>query len=514
MVIAVGGTVFAVQAFGTGATTAPAEPRPPEGTFMGIWPELTLDDATAAQMAVDAGDPEAQWRLDPVAVAERFGTEALGWEIAATPPDTVANDGSVDVVIAAEMAICPTPEAGVEDSCPAPRMATIVLDQPLEEGRHGIWSVEELRSDSIRIELERGAPLPDGVTEVRTDLDDTLDAMAGFGDSDGPCMVAPLNTSGSSEVASPMSTPGSSCGEEGSYFWAMAFEDGEAMPTMEAFDPFGGANPVAVALLPLVRPTTEPSLQPSITPEPTSEPTSEPTDEPSPTGDPPGGGAVDDVLRVRCSDNDTMLDAHQVRAQADGVHVRVTTNQEAGHATFVASLDGRDAGHFETFTKILYEPVNDFVYSYPPGGILVACSDIERFDPAKGAIQPILVLDPLGVWVDDRLGCPVQSQVQAEGFQAPSGGTSPYEESPVLAVQLHVPGVAATDEVVISEYGTPTSVGSLWVIVRRDGRVLAQFDVQGGSSGESWGVHTGNTCKGSGVADAGNEPAVGSEITN
>ena len=302
MVIAVGGTVFAVRAFGGGSTT-PVEPGPQEATFMGIWPELTLEDATVAQAVVDAGDPADLWRLDPVAVAVRFGTEALGWQVTASRPDTVAYDGSVRVVVKTPEAVCPTPEPDARDACPAPSNTTIVLDQPLDGGEGGIWSVEEVRSESMDTDLEPGAPLPDGPIEVRTHLEDTVDAMAGFGDSSGSCMVAPLENSGSSTVASPVSIPGSSCGDEGSYFWMMAFEDGTALPTTEAFDPFGGLNPVAVTLIPLARQTAEPSLDPSPSPEPSPEPStsSDPSLDPSPTVPPGAGGAIPIVLEVTCT---------------------------------------------------------------------------------------------------------------------------------------------------------------------------------------------------------------------
>lgn len=80
-------------------------------------------------------------------------------------------------------------------------------------------------------------------------------------------------------------------------------------------------------------------------------------------------GQPADVLEVDCSDGETSLESSKVQVQSDGVHIRV---RSPGGSLF-ATLQDRDAGQFDTFTKRLHDQVTRFVYPYPPGTIYVRC---------------------------------------------------------------------------------------------------------------------------------------------
>jgi hypothetical protein len=112
----------------------------------------------------------------------------------------------------------------------------------------------------------------------------------------------------------------------------------------------------------------------------------------------------------------------------------------------------------------------------------------------RDKLVKIEVVDPNGMWVSDRLAC--EQPVNAFGFRADAGATSPDEVDPEQAIRLHVPGVLDTDEVVPAEYGVRDAVA--WMIVRRGEENLARFQVTGADG--QWGVHFGDTCPGSGIA--------------
>ena len=59
-----------------------------------------------------------------------------------------------------------------------------------------------------------------------------------------------------------------------------------------------------------------------------------------------------------------------------------------------------------------------------------------------------------------------------------------------------VSGVLPSDDVLRAEY-IGYHAGYVWVVVRRDGENLARFTVFG--SDDSWRVHYGYTCSGSGI---------------
>lgn len=494
IVIAAGGTLFALRALGGGDAAAPLEPGP-RGAAFGVWPEQMLEQASAVQGQADAGDPDAQWRLDPSAVAERFGTDALGWEGVSVAPGTVAYGGTVEVSIAAAPVECPTPADG-EPLPPAclPRTASLSLAQLVRSGDGGIWSVTAIDSDLVELDTsalssaEPGSRIP-----VSYDAPAGTTAILGISDTEGNCQVTPLEGSGTFDLRV------GDCGNPAIAWGAIRIgtldeivRDG--IPGDEWGSPFDLKGVLAFAATPLDQTsvTSEPSVLPTSVATPTA-------------SEEPGVGAAPDVLEATCAnDGTTTIASDRVRVQDDGVHVRVEGNGD--RFSFYATLEGRDAGRFDTFSMALSGAVTEFVTTYPPGPIFVGCVGDGNGGQPSQDLTRVEILDPQGIWISDELTCPTSDQVQAEGFRAISGALSMSEPSPEAAIRLHVPGVLDTDEVLLAEYGRDPNHPNeqAWMVVRRDGRVVARFQMDGHDG--VWGVHWGDTCKGSGVADSGNMP--------
>ena len=107
--------------------------------FSALWPETSFAAAQQVQERVDAGDPEVQWRIDPVSVAFRYGQVVLGWSnpIAGL---TVTDDPThtVTVSLAGPDASC----QGSECDSPGPQsIMTITLQRLVRSDEGGIWSV-------------------------------------------------------------------------------------------------------------------------------------------------------------------------------------------------------------------------------------------------------------------------------------------------------------------------------------------------------------------------------------
>ena len=505
--IRAGALALCIGVAGVGVTaialeeTAPGNSADGETSIVAVWPEDTITEAEAAQAAADANDPDSVWRLDEIEVARRFVVDALGWagccEFLDNPQQP---DGSIQIAVSTTMAPCPTPAPEADAfACHLPRTAILTVDQPIRNDDGGIWSVTSVASDRFRLALAAGDSLPDARhINIEAMLPEGADGFAGFSGADGACTMTELQPSGVTSVAVPPSAD--ACGDGGLFAFAVALAKGVEIRNDDDFDPLGAVNPVAAALVPLSTTSLEPSLEPATTQDADPIPTQEPGTQGQPT----------DVLEVDCSDGKTSLASSKVQVQTDGVHIRV---RSPGGSLF-ATLQGRDAGQFDTFTKRLHDQVTRFVYPYPPGTIYVRCTANEgSLGSGADELQRIEVLDPQGIWISDELACPPEEQVQASGFRASAGALSEMESSPEQAIRSHVPGVRSTDEVLIAQYGRPTPrIDQVWMIIRRDAKVLAHFQVNGHEG--TWGVHWGDTCKGSGVADKGDEPINGSTISS
>jgi hypothetical protein len=210
----------------------------------------------------------------------------------------------------------------------------------------------------------------------------------------------------------------------------------------------------------------------------------------------PTGTMPPDLLEVTCTEKSMKLGSTEVQPQTDGVHIRID-NREGPGAFWEATLLGREDGRFDTFGNGLEPGVNTIVHTFPPGPIFVNCftGSLNASEITRDDLVRIDVRDPNGLWVSDRLAC--DRSVNAKGFQADAGATSPHEPDPEQAIRLHVPGVQATDKVIPAEYGVRQHYA--WMIVRRGSESLARFQVV--AHGNRWGVHFGDTCAGSGIAE-------------
>jgi hypothetical protein len=488
-VAAIGGVVLAFQ--DAGRTPRPGS-APPD-TFLGaVWPELVFADAAATQAALDAGDQSLAWRLDPLQVAEAFLTEVLRWEPAlldmrwvysseAIPSaDPGQLPGDVDTLIVdvtSPAAPCPSPAPGepLDPSC-LPRQATLTMSQPVRSGLGGIWNVAAVTSNMVHF----GAPTFAAGDEVTVSIDPVDGAVVwvGAADAGGVCLVAPHMRSSAA-----LDIPGADSGcTDGTYLYAVVRDPSERGP--EAPTPFDGIETIAIAIVPVMVPAKEAEPPVSVSPSPVQSPS--PQEE-------PGGANVPDALRVTCTSNGMELASTEVQPQPDGVHIQIE-NPEGLIGHWHATLLGRNDGRFDTFGT---DMGGSNVFTFPPGPIFVNCFIGPSFDAAKvtrDQLVKIEVVDPHGLWVSDRLAC--DQPVEATGFQ-PFAGLTDEENDHERVIRDHVPGVLANDEVLPAEYGIREDYA--WMIVRRDGENLARFQVTGHKG--QWGVHFGETCPGSGIAE-------------
>ena len=133
-----------------------------------VWPENAINGVSArdVQTAVDAGDPDLQWRTDPMEVVDRFGLAVFGRHMAAP------TDEGISGTIRAWP--CPPGERpGIGLSCDALQGDPLVfsLVQPARTGDGGIWSIASITSQPLSILGETGTAtsLPAG-GDVRFDL--------------------------------------------------------------------------------------------------------------------------------------------------------------------------------------------------------------------------------------------------------------------------------------------------------------------------------------------------------
>ena len=143
LVVAVAGIVVAWAALRPGAAPAPADTR--ASNFTAVWPETSWEDALTAQQAVNQG--ANQWRLDPVAVAERFARTFMGWTRVNSSVHGPQRPGAVSV----NVGLFPYHGPG-----PAP-MVTVEMRQLVTLGTHGIWSVTKVGSPYLRFDIASGA---------------------------------------------------------------------------------------------------------------------------------------------------------------------------------------------------------------------------------------------------------------------------------------------------------------------------------------------------------------------
>ncbi|HEX6130476.1 MAG TPA: sigma factor-like helix-turn-helix DNA-binding protein, partial [Actinomycetota bacterium] len=188
LVLGVTGTV--VRALDRTRATAGATPRPTptpaapawqEPSTLTVWPESALrgDSADQVQAAADRGAADLAWRTDPGRVAQRFGLIVLGWSnVQLGPPPAPEPDGSEVWRIRPR---CDADEEGVTvGDCGFTEVLTVRVVQPARDGEGGIWSVAEVRSADLAIDVDAGAIVPAGI-DVAFDLELAADRRAHVG---------------------------------------------------------------------------------------------------------------------------------------------------------------------------------------------------------------------------------------------------------------------------------------------------------------------------------------------
>ena len=198
LVVALAGTTTVIVAFDRETSGGPAgEPTPSAdppwaaADVLTVWPENPVrshvTDPAMIQGFVDRGDDQLQWRLDPEAVSRRFASVVLGW----TDVTAVGLDIDTDVDVRAfEITPCP-PDATCDLAGPMP---TLWLRQPATQGAGGIWSVVQVTSPSLEIELPTD-PVLRGGTDIRFDLElpDFRAVHIGFAAANGCRSVTELD---------------------------------------------------------------------------------------------------------------------------------------------------------------------------------------------------------------------------------------------------------------------------------------------------------------------------------
>lgn len=240
LAIAIAGTGTALVAFHDDLPNrAVGDPAPDAWTppdVLTVWPENPMTDETPEeiQAAVDAGDPDLQWRTDPKKVVRRFAAVVLGWSSVTAIERDIETD--LPGIRAFDVSPCPTvATCDIQGSLPE-----VWLRQPLTTGEGGIWSVAGIVSSGLRISLPEGfEPVLTPGSDLRFDLSvlRPSNAHVGIVFANGCGSTADLQPglgSGPAALVVP-ELPGTECGGEGAGY---AFAYAQDAATVPIGDPF------------------------------------------------------------------------------------------------------------------------------------------------------------------------------------------------------------------------------------------------------------------------------------
>jgi hypothetical protein len=440
LLLALAGSVAVVSAFrGGDPTTAGSD----EG-FFALWPQSTLDDARAAQGAVEAGGPDLQWQLDPQDVALRFADYALGWQNPAMTSLTPSGSGSLDVSI-----------ADVWGSRDIRRRAVVTIDR-LVGGESsgvwmstGVWSLIAVRSPEFDLRVDPGGEVVLGeVTAIPTSLADgtqvavgvrAFEPCTGFREQtvevQGGLIALPVAGVGDGCVGYVYAlTPSTPVGqlEPGRIMFAGWNEDKATLPyTIDA---------IAAAPVRFVTTDVEP-----------------------PSVEPVAAG----VAELTCDGSTTTALTPVVAAQPDGVHVRVTNTSSLDLSLQIEGIGGDNAPVGE----------HESVLPLAPGEVRLRCVDPASDAGSPGEYVTVEVVDPAGLYVSPELEC---TSVVGMTPEYPEGWMG-YRGDPVEAARVLLTGLLESD--VVERAGYPQSSEPIVRIVREGavvGRVHLREDGQGG----------------------------------
>jgi hypothetical protein len=179
--------------------------------------------------------------------------------------------------------------------------------------------------------------------------------------------------------------------------------------------------------------------------------------------------AFPDVAAVVCDANGTRVLTPEVRAQTDGVHIRVDNRTDADRRIFLTYANGAGGGASAP------PGVTDLPNAYggtalriPPGPTLIRC--VDPADPAGDVKNVGLeVVDPDGVWTPTSFDCPevvTGSPLYTSDAKGQAG-------DPVELARQHFQGLLPTDVVELAGYADE---GDPIVRVVRDGATIATIE--------------------------------------
>jgi hypothetical protein len=423
--------------------------------FFALWPEQTEAGLTAAQEAVDRGDPDLAWRSDPIEVARRFALEELLWPPTVAVEPQEGFDAEIEDVISLDLFVPPGSSCDqivTDAECPTTR--TTVTMRRL--GRQdGLWSVIDVHGEFLALPLVAGDVVSSGTTiTVPTNLPDGEMVSVGVAflaacDRRGP--DDNVEASGGMLRYKVPAVPEGCAG----YLYAMR--------------PATGTGAVAIGSFLLTDAEAVPAIG-YLVQEIAAVPVVFSNDAPT------------DVAVFSCDPNGTISpSAFVVAAQPDGVHIAISN---AGDIPVSFSIDGLGGDGVEPGGR------KETVWQIPPGEATVSCNDVSDGGSGVASSASLDVVDPNGLYLPAELEC-ASGEAYGSGGDYIEGATG-LAGDPVQVARDHVSGLEFDD--LIQQAGYPESQLPVIRIVR-DGAVVGKVTLRGDGSG-GWLDDTVEGCSG------------------
>ncbi len=206
-----------------------------------------------------------------------------------------------------------------------------------------------------------------------------------------------------------------------------------------------------------------------------------------------------DLLHLTCTPDSATLDSRVVRSQADGVHIAVDAGDDVNRVEVVFGTTPEE--FFGTGVGV-HEDGSRGIPIQPGSGWGVGCSGdggnaVSPSDIGTSKVAAFTVVDPDGLYVEDRLGC-ASSTTATLDVSASVPGSDQNWDTILADTTAAIPGLLPTDTV--RDAGYPDGPGfkdGLHPVVIRDGSVIATLRFQEFAfSGGSWTVDI-ESCAGS-----------------
>lgn len=177
-------------------------------------------------------------------------------------------------------------------------------------------------------------------------------------------------------------------------------------------------------------------------------------------------GAAAEVASVTCTSDDTAVDTDVVRAQRDGIHLRIDNQATADRIVHVR--------HRDDFRNFRVPPGSSTVIAtHGPGSWEIVCAGPDGYPGETAAWESLRVSDPDGLWVAHELACDHPTSLHPD-YQEYFEGRLPEgtKGDPLAIATAEVPhwyGSQPGDEVRVAGY--PDSSPRLFQAVRGDDTV-------------------------------------------